>query len=104
MKSFIILDIIHWNATDVSEENVAFILRVEKKARHQLESDNKHSLVCFMLVSSFAYSSSLKMEATFSFETSLNFQWTIRRCITEYGTLHNHSCKKVKKVKVKLSL
>jgi hypothetical protein len=39
------------------------------------------------LVSLLAYSSTLKMEATCSFETSVDFQWTIRCYIPEDTTL-----------------
>jgi hypothetical protein len=41
-----------------------------------------------MLVSRLAYSSTLKMEATCSSETSINFQWTTWRYIPEPQTLH----------------
>jgi hypothetical protein len=36
--------------------------------------------------------STLKMEAIFSSETSVDFQRTTRRYIPEDGTLHNHRC------------
>jgi hypothetical protein len=41
---------------------------------------------CFMLVSCLAYSSILKMEATCSPETSVDFQQTTLRYIPEYRT------------------
>jgi hypothetical protein len=43
-----------------------------------------------MLVSCLAYSSTLKMEATCSSETSVNFQHITCRYIPEDTTLHNH--------------
>jgi hypothetical protein len=43
---------------------------------------------CFTLVSCLAYSSSLKMEGTYSSETSVDFQRAARRYIPEDGTLH----------------
>jgi hypothetical protein len=43
-----------------------------------------------------AYSSTLKMEATYSSETSVDFQRTIRRYITEDRTVHNHRCDNLK--------
>jgi hypothetical protein len=48
---------------------------------------------CFMLVSSLAYSSALKMEATCSSETSVDFQRTMRSYIPEGRTLHNDCSK-----------
>jgi hypothetical protein len=45
---------------------------------------------CSMLDSCMAYSSNLKMEATCSFETSVDFQWTTRRYIPEDRTLCDH--------------
>jgi hypothetical protein len=47
---------------------------------------------CFMLVSCLAYPSTLKMEATFSSETSVAFQGTTQRYILEDTTLHDHCC------------
>jgi hypothetical protein len=44
------------------------------------------------LVSRLAYSSTLNMEVTRSSEMSVDFQWTIRRCVPEDRTVHNHSC------------
>jgi hypothetical protein len=43
-----------------------------------------------------AYSSTLKMEATFSCEKSVDFQRTTRHYIPEDRTLHNHRCKNLK--------
>jgi hypothetical protein len=42
------------------------------------------------------YSSTLKMEAIFSSETSLNFQRNIQRYIPEGSTLHNHRCENLR--------
>jgi hypothetical protein len=42
----------------------------------------------FMLVSCLAYFSPLKMEASGSYETSVDFQRTTRRSIPERMTLH----------------
>jgi hypothetical protein len=46
----------------------------------------------FMPVSCLAYSSTLKMEATCSSGTSVDFQRTARRYIPEDRTLHGHRC------------
>jgi hypothetical protein len=48
-----------------------------------------------MLVSCWVYST-LKMEAACSSKTSVDFQRTTRRYITEYGTLHNKRCENLK--------
>jgi hypothetical protein len=50
----------------------------------------------FARVSCSAYSSTLKMEAILSSETSVNFQRTAQRNITEDSTLHNHRCENLK--------
>jgi hypothetical protein len=47
---------------------------------------------CFTLVSCLGYYSTMKMEATCSSETSVDFQPTTRRYIPEDRTLHNHRC------------
>jgi hypothetical protein len=43
-----------------------------------------------------AYSLTLKMEATCSSKTSVDFQWTILHYIPEDRTLDNHSCENLK--------
>jgi hypothetical protein len=50
----------------------------------------------FMLVSCVAYSSALKMEATCSSETSVNFHRTARSYIPEDRILNNHCCENLK--------
>jgi hypothetical protein len=47
---------------------------------------------CFLLVSCSAYYSILKMEATYSSETSVHIQRTTQRIMPEDGILHNHRC------------
>jgi hypothetical protein len=47
---------------------------------------------CFTLISCFVFSSNLKMEATYSSETSFDFQRTTQRYIPEDKSFHNHSC------------
>jgi hypothetical protein len=56
---------------------------------------------CFTLVSCLAYSSTLKVEATCSFETSVDFQKTTRPYIPEDGTIHNQRCENLKSYKNK---
>jgi hypothetical protein len=48
------------------------------------------------LVSCLAFSLALKMEAIYSSDTSLVFQWTTWRYIPEDVTLHNHRCKNLR--------
>jgi hypothetical protein len=47
---------------------------------------------CFTLLSCLSYSSTLKMEALCSSETSIEFQRTTWRYIREERTLYNHRC------------
>jgi hypothetical protein len=49
-------------------------------------------------------SSTLKMEAICSSETSLETQRTTRRHIPEYDTIHNHRCENLKFYKIKVIL
>jgi hypothetical protein len=60
-----------------------------------MENVQKHNH-SFTLVFCLAYSSTLKMEATCSSETSVDFQRTTRRYIPEDKTLHNHRCENLK--------
>jgi hypothetical protein len=68
-------------STNVSEEHNASIFRVEEFALLAPAST---------LVSCLAYSSTLKIEATCSSETSVHFQWTTWHYISEHRTLHNN--------------
>jgi hypothetical protein len=43
-----------------------------------------------------AYPSTLKAEAIYSSETSVDFQWTTRCYVPEGRTLHNHRCENLK--------
>jgi hypothetical protein len=43
-----------------------------------------------------AYSSTQKLQAACSSETSVDFQWTIWRYILEAGSLHNDCCENLK--------
>jgi hypothetical protein len=45
---------------------------------------------CLTLVSRLACSSTLKTEATCSYETLVRFQWTTWHCIAEHGSLRNY--------------
>jgi hypothetical protein len=49
-----------------------------------------------MLISCLIYSSTLKTEATCSYENSVDFQRTTRRYIQEDGTFRNHRCQNLK--------
>jgi hypothetical protein len=51
--------------------------------------------LAFTLVSCSAYST-LKMEVICSSKTSVEFQWTTRRYISEDSTVHNHCCENLK--------
>jgi hypothetical protein len=62
---------IRWKSTDVSEEYVA---------------------TCFVLVSSLAYSSTLRMWAIFSSETSIGFQHVTQRYVPEDRNIHRNHC------------
>jgi hypothetical protein len=65
----------------------------------------KDLLVAFlMLVSYFAYSSILKMEAKYSSETSVNFYRTLFLYILEDRTLHSRRCKNHKSNTCKVSV
>jgi hypothetical protein len=79
--------VVSWVATDVSEEHIASILRVEEiiSAFH-------------LLARWFAepVSSTQKMEAISSSETSVETERTTRRHIPEDDTLQNHRCENLK--------
>jgi hypothetical protein len=52
------------------------------------------------LVSCSDYSSTFKMEAICSSETSVDLHWITRRYIPEDSTLHNHRCENLKSDKM----
>jgi hypothetical protein len=53
----------------------------------------------FRMVACLAYSSNLKIDATFSSETSVESQRTTRRYIPEHKTLHNRRCESLRSCK-----
>jgi hypothetical protein len=53
-------------------------------------------VACFMLVSCLAYFSTLKMKATSSTKTLVDFEETTWHFIPEDRTLHNHGCENLK--------
>jgi hypothetical protein len=60
------------------------------------ESNNKPIKKLLLPVSCFLILATLKMEATCSSETLVDFQRTIRRCIPKDRTLHNHRCENLR--------
>jgi hypothetical protein len=71
--------VVRWKSADVLKEHVASIF-VALLAN------------CFVMVSFLAYTSTLRMEATYSSETLVGFQQTTWRYIPQYRTLHDHCC------------
>jgi hypothetical protein len=66
------------NSTDVSEEHGTPTVNVEEYAKQETSSE-----VCFILVSSLAYSSTLKMEATCFSKTLVDFRQDYTALIPE---------------------
>jgi hypothetical protein len=64
---------------------------VHTSVTNNLNCKNRFLATCLMLVSSLAYSSTLKMEETCQTETSVDFQRITRCYIPEDRSLHNHS-------------
>jgi hypothetical protein len=89
------VNLVNW--TDVSEERVASIFRVEKSASEEPSWAGSSSLLPpTHSGSSFADFSILKMGATRSSETSVQFTRSTRRHIPEDGILHSHRCENLK--------
>jgi hypothetical protein len=80
-------------STDVSEEHIASIFRVE-----EVISARNHLLACWFLAEIIA--STLKMEAICSSETSVDTQWTTQRYIPKVNTLYYHCCENLKLYKL----
>jgi hypothetical protein len=78
-------------SADISEEDVASFFRVQ-------EDTSMKQVANFMLVSSLASSSTQKVKATYSPETSAAFQRTARRYILvrEERTVRNQCCENAK--------
>jgi hypothetical protein len=68
----------------------------ESNAAQSVESQPMFACNLFLAL---AYSSTLKMEATFSSETSVDFQPTTRRYIPEDRTFQCHRCENLKSYK-----
>jgi hypothetical protein len=99
LKSAIIRDIVPcglWKSTDVQEEHIASNFRVEEYAKQETSMKSGGKQSHFHTVSCLAYSSTLKMEATYSFEMSVDFQWTTLHYIPEDSTIHNYCCENLR--------
>jgi hypothetical protein len=86
MKSSVVwnkLFVASWKSTDVSEEYFHFQRRITSQAGNQHE-------VVITLVSCLSYSSTPKIETTFSSELSVDFQRATRRYILEDGTVNEN--------------
>jgi hypothetical protein len=81
-------------STNVSEEHVTAIFRVNEKAKQKEKQNNAGSKQ--ILVSCLAYSLTLMMEATCSTETTVGFQRTIQLYTREYKTPHKHGREKLR--------
>jgi hypothetical protein len=82
------LRLVCWVATDVSEEHIASIFRVEEIISCLLPA-------CLLVLAEII-SSTLKMEAICFSETLVATQQTTRRHIPEDDTFHNHLCDNLK--------
>jgi hypothetical protein len=60
----------------------------------------QNSAAYFMLDFCWVYSSTLKIEAAFSFETIVDFQWTIWHYIPEDRTVHTQFYENLKSYKM----
>jgi hypothetical protein len=87
--------VICWKSTDVSEEYVASVFNVEEAKQ---EAGMKQAFACYLLQVVFLQGlfSTLKMQATYSSETSVSFQRTTQRYITENRTSRNRQCENLK--------
>jgi hypothetical protein len=99
-RNLLVKNSIFWDIRPFSLLNVnrpfGRICRVHLQRRRISQTKNLLLDTCLMLVSCIAYSSTLKMEAMCSSETSGYFQRTTHRYIPENRTLHNHSCENLK--------
>jgi hypothetical protein len=96
---------IFWDITPCSPLRVNWRFRnthrlhLQGRRISQAKNQHKSRWQASMLLSCSAYSSTLKMEAICSSETSVHFQQTTRRYIPEDSTLHNHCCENLKSYK-----
>jgi hypothetical protein len=67
---------------------MAAIFRIEKEATQETSMKQTASKACFMLFSCFGYFPTLKIEEIHSFETLVDFSWTVQLYVSEDRTLH----------------
>jgi hypothetical protein len=76
------------------------MVKFERQSTFRRNKLHPYSDLClshtFTLISCFVNSSTLKMDAIFSSETSVDFQHTTRHYIHEDKTYHNDSCETLK--------
>jgi hypothetical protein len=101
MKGSIFWDILPCNPLKIDRRfggvkySLLFQSRRLIQARNQQEEDSELALLatCFILASCFTYSSTLKMGAIHSNETSVDFHLNMKRHIPEDRTLYSQRCK-----------
>jgi hypothetical protein len=105
MKSFVFWDIPPWSPLKVNRYfGGTYRLHLQSRrisqARNQHESRWQAEQLCLHMLSRWflacLYSSTLKMEMTCSFKTSVNFQRTTHCYIPEDTILHKHNCGNLK--------
>jgi hypothetical protein len=87
--------LLKYNAVQ-SVESQSIFRRVVSPPSSVLKSKWNKKSACFKLVSCFDYSPTLKMEASCSYETSVDFQWIAWRYMPEDRTLRNNLCQSFK--------
>jgi hypothetical protein len=96
LKSTIFFDITPYSPLKVNRR-FGGTYRLHLQSRRISRAKNQREIRCQAeLASCSAYSSTMKMEAIFSSETSGDFQRTTRRYIPEDRALHNHRCENLK--------
>jgi hypothetical protein len=82
-------------STDVSEEHVASIFKVEEETKWESSTKQEAKQNSAGAASCSVFSLTLKV-VTCSSETSADFQRTIRVYILEERIIHNHRCENLK--------
>jgi hypothetical protein len=98
MKSTIFLNITQCSPLKVNRRfGGKYLLHLQGRRISRARTSVKAVIAtCFYAGSCLAYSSTLKMVAICSSETSVDFQRSTRRYIPEDSTLHNHRCENLK--------
>jgi hypothetical protein len=88
--------VVQKESAEVLEDHTDSIFKIKSSARNWVQTKQRLGFLCLLLVCHCTFSSTLKMEATYSSKMSVNFYQNIGRHIPRDSNLHSYCCENLK--------